>query len=402
MSEQFTIIDINQYWRTGGTDYPELKASCNSVIIQAYNGARPNPILKEQIDGCVEHDIDYETFCIPNPDLDGKYMADLYLDLYGVFKAPKWLDAERVGGRMATQYKTWEFVQRVNEMSLGEIGYYSNYPRTMELGNPSWIRNMIVWWAEYPLYFTGIGWSQYRTFEKFFQDKPWWSPKWAAKLGISPTIHQFSKKGYAQVYGAKAYTEDPKFKVGIKSADLTAGLVSYDLYWNARFGPYLKDEEEPKDCPNDEEVKLLTASYKGLEKVVAEHAEILLDHGERLVSLEEEDETEDPPPPPPPPPPEDFVLAEIRLDDTDKEHTVAWAITSWNENKDGVMIPVIETNAYQVTQDPDLKFMDNELIRILPKAVISDGGKKWFELVLVKEYGFDRLFVQKDHAMKIT
>ena len=167
-------------------------------------------------------------------------MADYYMDLYGVMSAPKWVDVEKAGGIMPSQYQVRSMIDRIRDVSPGKPGYYSNYPRTKDIGNPSWIKDYPVWWAQYPLYWTGLGWSQFRTFEKFFEKKPWWTPTWAAKLGISPIIHQFTEKGDAQNNGANAYTNDPKWKVGIKSADFNAGLVSYDEYYNIRFSPYFE------------------------------------------------------------------------------------------------------------------------------------------------------------------
>ena len=135
MSEQMRIIDINEWWRTGGIDPEELKMSAEVVIIQAYNGRRMNPLLKEQVDLCNAYQIPYETYAIPNSLLSGKDMADLYLDLYGVLHAPKWADIEPSGGTIVTQNQAWEFIKRVNEKSQGMIGYYSNYPSTNKIGN---------------------------------------------------------------------------------------------------------------------------------------------------------------------------------------------------------------------------------------------------------------------------
>jgi hypothetical protein len=99
-------------------------------------------------------------------------------------------------------------------------------------GNPPYIRERPVFWAEYPYQiFTYL----FRRFDTFLAKYPWWIPRHAASLNITPTIHQFTKKGDAQYYIANPTTNDPKWKTGIKSADLSVGLVYYsDLmkYWD--------------------------------------------------------------------------------------------------------------------------------------------------------------------------
>ena len=82
-----------------------------------------------------------------------------------------------------------------------------------------------MFWAEYRYQFFPY---KYRKFEPFLNKYTWWPPRWATSFGIDVTVHQFTDYGDAQYHLANAITEDPDYRNGIKSADLSVGLV--DLY----------------------------------------------------------------------------------------------------------------------------------------------------------------------------
>ena len=169
--------------------------------------------------------------------------------------------------------------------------------------------------------------------------------------------------------------------MGIKSADLNVGLVDLEEYRAARFGPYGAPPQEETEDNLDHlyvEVALHDARLRNLE---AFHYPIDGNPEEPV----------DPPEEPLPPP-----LTSVPAVVTKDPHTVAWARTEVNESG----VPVIETNAYLATKDPYLKFLQGQEIRVQPKAVTSDGNRKWFELDLVPLHGYPKLYVRKDHVMK--
>ncbi len=240
-NQQGRIIDINRWYRTGGIDYPKLKESVqpqNVVIIQACAGTHENELLEEQAEGCLSVDIDIETFGVPAAWKDPVSWADYYMSLPYVMDNPKWIDNEPTGGTQVNQYQLRKIKERIDSRSKGPAGYYSNYPYTNNVGNPAFIKDMDVWWAEYPLHWRLVGWYQYQYFHTYEADKAWWLPKWASRLGITPIVHQFTEKGRAQHYGAKPFTDDPDNKVGIQSMDLSLTLIDDDEYRTRRFTPY--------------------------------------------------------------------------------------------------------------------------------------------------------------------
>jgi hypothetical protein len=234
-----------------------------------------------------------------------------------------------------------------------------------------------MWWAEYPLHRVGLIWRQYHHFDTFLKDKPWWLPKWAARLGITPILHQFTEKGRAQMYGANATTNHPVYKTGIQSADLNVGLVDFEDYYVTRFGPYGAVVPPPSgDCPNDSVIDLLW--------------DTVANHEARILQLENKPTPPEPEPTPPP-------LTSVRAKVTRSNGAPAWAVTKVNENG----IPIIETNVTNKTNDPYLKFQKDQVIRVQPRAITADGGIKFFILDQVPLHGYPMLYVKKDHVMKL-
>lgn len=260
MTAQPRAVDIHRYYRTGGINYIKFKANFDFVIIQACVGDRPNELLEEQVTGCKSVNLDYETYCVPDPAEDPVWQADFYLDLPGVSEAPKYGDIEPTGGQMVSEYQARKFLERIDQKSAGKAGYYSNYAYTKTLGNPQWIKERDVWWAEYryapPLYL-----YKFSMFEPFFEKYPWWIPKWAAVFSITPILHQLTDKGDAQHYGANPTTNDPQYGTGIKSMDLNAGLVDLDEYYERRFDPY---STAPPPLTDKEKLDKLWAAHPEL------------------------------------------------------------------------------------------------------------------------------------------
>lgn len=222
MIPQPRAVDIHEWYRTGGTDWPRLHANFDVVGIRAGQGVDVDALLVEHIDKAKYYDIPYFTYWIPEQFDDPIYQADKYLDQYGVLDGLACMDIEPAGGGMVIEYQARKFIERVDAKHRAQCWYYSNYPYTNDIGNPGWIKTRPVFWAEYRYQFL---FTKYRKFEPFLEKYPWWPTRWATALGIDVTLHQFTDYGDAQYYLANAKTDDEYYRDGIKSADLSVGLV---------------------------------------------------------------------------------------------------------------------------------------------------------------------------------
>lgn len=162
------------------------------------------------------------------------------------------------------------------------------------------------------------------------------------------------------------------------------GALQDSVKWEISIPPIPPDPNPvPCECLYDETIRSLVARVGILEDSVIELED-------RVDALEDGRVPSEPDP--------EGVEAIVKFPvEWTKEWTVAWAISGYNDDR----IPIISTNAYHETGDPDLKFVENQVIRVDPKAVVSDGGLRWFELLDVPLHGYGNLFIKKEHAMKL-
>lgn len=222
MERQARIIDIHEYYRTGGINWNDASENLDALGIRANIGMRMDKLYLEHSEQAEKFDIDWFTWSVLDPAFPPDEQADYYTELPGVKSHRKCGDIEPVGGVMPSEYQARKFFERV-DLRGGELTwFYSNHNYTQKLGFPAWINGRVIWWAEYPYEYPFI---QYKYFDSYLEKNPWKIPKWAVRDGITPTFHQFTNVGDARYYLANDQTQDPQWPVGIKGADLTVSLI---------------------------------------------------------------------------------------------------------------------------------------------------------------------------------
>jgi hypothetical protein len=286
----------------------------------------------------------------------------------------------------------------------------------------------LCWWALPVSPTTGTEWHPVKVAKAFFEvvdtgmPMMYWQGKGAAAavsyfnkslklwrrmtdLPITPIGRSYNGDGgYADPPGITAFANQT---YELRTEERLVGNSWYSLDKAAKYGSWLlaladtpkfgtepvdpppvdpPPDEDPKECPNND--------------LIIAHGVALGNLNTRLLALEElvNPEPTDPPVPPPPvdppPPPEEWpYTATIDADNSKHNYVVAWAITAWNGD-----VPIIETNMWAETNDPNYKFFDKEVADVFPVKVVSDGGQKWFELAKIPSG--PRLFIKKEDAMK--
>lgn len=364
MTDQLRAVDIHEWYRTEGIDWDRTAANFDIVGIRAVVGDHVDELLEEHVDHCQARKIKYFTYCIPGVNESPEWQADFYLDQYGVSDGLICGDVEPdvKGGALGTEYLYRKFFERLAQRRSDPAWYYSNYNNTKKIGNPAWIKSLPVFWGEYRYEYLTV---KYRKFENFLARYPWWPPRWATELGISVTLHQFTDYGDARFYLANATTGNPSYPSGIKSADLSVGLVERSkilAMWDALTPP------DPDPDPDLEDT--------------------VKDHERRITRLETFHEPDTAPPEPPKPPEPVGVRATINVDQP------AMGISDYNDNG----VPTIDVNLFKKYGHPDLKFFDGDIVHVLPDAVRGQGNTRWFRLT---EGVPEPAFVDKEKVTKL-
>ena len=222
--KQIWFTDIHEWYRIGGIDWGRIAELYDAIGIRAVVGDHVDELLEYHVENALRINKRFVTYCIPSENIPTDEQVDLYLEAPGVDLGliAGDVEPEFKGGKMGPEWVYRKFFERLDVKRTDKAWYYSNYAYTKAIGFPAWVYERVVWWAEYPYEYLL---TKYRQFESYLARNPWKIPKWAVASGITPTVHQFTDYGNAQYYHAKAVTEDPIFKVGIKSADLSVGLV---------------------------------------------------------------------------------------------------------------------------------------------------------------------------------
>jgi len=241
MARQARITFIHESYRTGGIDWPRAAESLDAIGIRACVGFDVDDLYYEHIDKAAEHELDFFTVCLPSASINPIEQADFYFELPEVASRPQCLDIEPQwrGGPMVSEYQARKNFERLAERNQFERSawYYSNYASTQRLGFPQWIKDLFVYWAEYPYDIFPLFYSK---FERYLERNPWKIPKWAGRAGITPGIHQLSEKGDGRYYFTNEYTGDPNFPRGMKNCTLGLSLVDVQelkSQWGGGEGP---------------------------------------------------------------------------------------------------------------------------------------------------------------------
>lgn len=223
MSRQAWGVDIHEYYRTGGINWDQAAEIFDFIGIRACVGEDLDELYLEHIEEAEKRFSRIFTYQAFDPRISPLRNISFYLSIPKVKDHPRCGDVEPVGGQMVSESQARSCFDLLDES--GDQGwYYSNYNYTSKLGFPLWIKNRVKFWAEYPIDILTF----YNKIERYLEKNPWKVPKWAARIGYIPEIHQFTKKGDARYYLANEKTDDPDFPNGIKSADLIVSLIGLD------------------------------------------------------------------------------------------------------------------------------------------------------------------------------
>ncbi len=251
---QAKVIDIHRYYRTGGVDWPKLKANADAVIISAGVGMSISPLLREQVDAAIQYDIPYMTYLIPSPSFPMKEQASNYLSAYGVKEAWTCADLEPPSSnvRCVDSIEAAHFVSLLTQSTSRAPLIYSN-PSILDtiLHLPTWIMGYKLWMAQW-LYEFWLLRRQYTRFETFLAKNsnlfPYYVRAQHPDLIRNTVLWQFSCKGDAQSLCASAFTGDPVYRTGLKEADLNISTISRESFL-ALLGALAPSPEPPPPPP---------------------------------------------------------------------------------------------------------------------------------------------------------
>lgn len=227
---QARVVDIHRYYRTGGVDWYKLKVNFDAVIISAGVGMVANPLLREQVDGAIEHGLPYATYHIPSVAASSMAtQAAHYLSLYGVSDALACIDIEPPSSkvRCVNESEAMIYIRELEDRTGYAPLLYSNPKYINEaIKRPAWLRYYRLWLAQWPYEYWWL-FKQYTGFESFLGKYAGQYPPYVrgSDLQASTVLWQFTCKGDAQALCASAYTADPVYKRGILDADLNVSTI---------------------------------------------------------------------------------------------------------------------------------------------------------------------------------
>jgi GH25 family lysozyme M1 (1,4-beta-N-acetylmuramidase) len=226
---QARLVDIHRYYRTDGVDWVKLKAHCDAVIISAGVGMALNPLLKEQVDGAVDHAIPYMTYHIPSPNFQMRIQVENYLSGYGVKDAWTCVDVESPNPKL------------LRCINATELFIYADYLTKLTKRKPLMYLNLkaldeVLFWAarlaEFKLWIAQWPWrlwkiSSYTDFDSFLSKYAGLCPGTTRNtfLQANTILWQFTRKGNARLICANLHTADPAYPLGVQEADLNVSTI---------------------------------------------------------------------------------------------------------------------------------------------------------------------------------
>jgi GH25 family lysozyme M1 (1,4-beta-N-acetylmuramidase) len=235
---QARVVDINVYYRRNGVDWPKLAMNFEAVIISAGVGTWRSGLLEEQVSGAVAHAVPYATYFIPDV-TDGSLadQADFYLQGPGVREALTCVDLEKPSRdvRSVTLAEAIQVVHQIEDRTGKSPMLYSN-PKNMIEQNyrifPN-INNYWWWLAQYP-YADSKAKTLFSGYEDFLARYAGLMPYYIRvnnpDLARRVILWQFTCSGDAQELCARASTDDPVYKWGIRACDLNVSTVETNAF----------------------------------------------------------------------------------------------------------------------------------------------------------------------------
>jgi hypothetical protein len=221
--------------------------------------------FKEQILGAEQKGIPHTTYYFLDPNRDIKKQAKHYVNLVGTEQLSYLVDVEipyspNEGGRLPTGTELRNFLDTLEMHSQRRPIIYSSIHILRQIRFMSAAENYKLWIAQY-LWDRSIYPNKlvlYNYFHDFLDDYAGTLPPSAQGTSLAKNVllWQFSSKGNGHHYIFNKRTNDPRFPVGKKSADLNVSIQKREAFMPAMFGatpidipPVEEPEEEPADQP---------------------------------------------------------------------------------------------------------------------------------------------------------
>lgn len=268
-------IDISHWSRTGGVNFDKVQTHVNNgvydfLIIKAGQGEVESVTFREQILGAEGKGIPHTTYYFLDPNRDIKKQAKHYVDLVGSQQRSYFVDVEipyspGEGGRLPTGNELRTYLDELERLAQRRPIIYSSILILRQIRFMSAAENYKLWLAHY-LWDRSIYPNDtvlYKYFHDFLEDYADTLPPSArgTPLAKNVLLWQFSSKGDGQHYIFNKRTNDPRFPVGKKSADLNISIQKREAFMTAMFGDTPIDippVEVPPEEPGEE------ATYPGM------------------------------------------------------------------------------------------------------------------------------------------
>jgi GH25 family lysozyme M1 (1,4-beta-N-acetylmuramidase) len=243
-------IDISHWSRIGGVNYEKVQqyvkeGTYDFLIIKAGQGLAESVLFLEQMKGAEQKGIPHTTYYFFDPNMDIKKQAKHYVDLVGKEQPSYIVDvempySESEGGRLPTRTELLTFLDELERLTQTQPIIYSRMQILSLIRFLTAAKNYNLWIAQY-LYDRSIYPHKkvfYNFFHDFLEDYAETLPPSVKGTGLTNNVllWQFSEKGSGYHYIFNERTEDPRFSVGKKSADLNASIQERDIFMETMFG----------------------------------------------------------------------------------------------------------------------------------------------------------------------
>jgi len=245
-------IDINQYARTGGTNFGLAKDHIEAgvydfLILKVGLGFNKVDIFEEQMNGCIQHDIPYTTYHFPDPELNMKNQARKYVDWVGTKQRSYIVDIEkpRRDSRPPNRSEMLNYLGELERLINKKPILYSSIAILNSIGFTNDAKGYQLWIAHY-LFMKSLWPLQkklYSKFGDFVKDHAREIPPAARGSGLENNVilWQFSDRGDGRFYLFNRHTNDPRYPDGMENADLNISISKRDDFMEDIFGDIPKD-----------------------------------------------------------------------------------------------------------------------------------------------------------------
>ena len=243
-------IDISHWSRTGGVNYEKVQqyvkeGTYDFLIIKAGQGLAESVLFVEQMEGAEQKGIPHTTYYFLDPNFDIKKQAMHYVNLVGKEQPSYIVDVElpypvSEGGRLPTRTELLTFLDELERLTQTRPIIYSRMQLLRLIRFLTAAKNYKLWIAQY-LWDSSVLPQEkvfYNFFNDFLDDYAGTLPPSVQGTNLTKNVllWQFSEKGNGYHYIFNERTDDPRFTVGKKSADLNVSILEREKFMETMFG----------------------------------------------------------------------------------------------------------------------------------------------------------------------